>query len=87
MAALHVEEVLLSLTRPVGLAATLRDQIATLSGHLAKLTVAARLRKQSGAAPVEQITVPPLAIKSKPAQHPGIAQADLGDSSWSIKEK
>jgi hypothetical protein len=75
--ALHVEETVLSLTRPQGLAATLRDQIGTLSGHLKRLAVAARLRKQSGAAPTERITLPPITVKSKPAQDPSVEQANL----------
>jgi hypothetical protein len=73
--ALHVEEVFLSLTRPQGLAATLRDQIGTLAEHLKRLTVAARLRKQSGAAPAERITLPKLPVNLKPAQDPSVEQA------------
>jgi len=73
--ALHVEEVFLSLTLPIGLARTLSDQIGTEGGHLKRLTVAARLRKQSGTEPAERITLPKFPVKSKPAQHPDIAQA------------
>jgi hypothetical protein len=58
--ALHAEDIVLSLTRPQGLARSLADQIAALSAHLKRITTAARLRKQSGAEPTQRLTLPKL---------------------------